>query len=55
MQSYKELYFYLFGRIADALDSFYAGNAVEGIHQLEQAQIKTEEIVMEMDIIPDEP
>ena len=39
----------------DALDCFYTGNLIQGIYILEQAHIKTEEIVMETDIIQDEP
>lgn len=53
--TYQEMYFYLYEKMADALDCFYTGNLIQGIYILEQAHIKTEEIVMETDIIQDEP
>ena len=53
--TYKEMYFYLYAQIADALDCFNAGKFNQGISVLEQAHIKTEEMAMETDIIQDEP
>ena len=42
--TYQEMYFYLYEKMADALDCFYTGNLIQGIYILEQAHIKTEEI-----------
>ena len=53
--TYREMYFYLFGRVADALTSFRKGDTIAGIYTLEEAQRKTEEMAMETDIIKDEP
>jgi hypothetical protein len=53
--TYKEMYFYLYAQMANALDCFYLGKFNQGISILEQAHIKTEEIAMETDIIKDEP
>jgi len=51
--TYREMYFYLYAQTADALELFNHGNIMMGIYTLEQAHIKTEEMAMEMDIIPD--
>ena len=32
--TYREMYFYLYGRLADALAFLYAGNIIMGIHTL---------------------
>ena len=51
--TYKEIYFYLYAQMADALDYFYIGETIQGIYTLEQAQRTTEEMSLEMDIIRD--
>ena len=53
--TYKEMYVHLYGRMADALDYFYEGNSIMGMYMIEKAMFETEEMAMEMDIIPDEP
>ena len=55
LMTYREMYFYLYRNTADALACFYAGNVIEGIYTLEQAQRETEEMALETDIIKDKP
>ena len=53
--TYKEMYFYLYGQTADALDAIYAGKMLQAVCILEQAQRKTEEMAIEKDMIQDFP
>ena len=53
--TYKELYFFLYGQMADALEYLNQGNFIMGIYTLEQAHIKAEEMAIETDIISDFP
>jgi len=52
--TYKEMYFYLYAKIADALECLKDGKIITGIYTLEQAHIKTEEMAMETDVITDQ-
>lgn len=52
--TYKEMYFYLYAQIAEALEYLNMGQLIQGIYTLEQAHRETEEMAMETDIIADE-
>lgn len=54
MHTYRELYFFLFNALTDALEELERGRIVIAIHQMKQAQQTAEERHMETDILPDE-
>ena len=54
MSSYRELYFYLFGQIADALDQLEEGNFLLAMQTLKNAHVKAEKIVMETDVMTED-
>lgn len=53
MPSYKELYFYLFAAIADAVEDLERGRVILAIRRLIAAQREAEERVLELDIVPE--
>ena len=46
--TYKEMYFSLYSKTADALEYLKEGNLIMGIYTLEQAHIETEEMAMKI-------
>ena len=54
MLTYRELYGFLYGAIADALDQLDDGNIITAIHILKNAHIAAEERVLEWDVFPDD-
>ncbi len=52
--TYRELYAFLYGAIADALDQLDSGNIITAIHILKNAHIAAEEMVLEWDVLPDD-
>lgn len=53
MHSYKELYFYLFAAIADAVEELERGQVILAVRRLIAAQREAEERVLELDIVPE--
>lgn len=53
MYSYKQLYFYLFNAMTDALEDLTHDRVVSAICRLQQAQQTAEERHMEVDILPE--
>ena len=53
--SYKELYFWLFSAMTDALTDLQCGRIVSSIHILLRAPEEAEAVHMETDILPDAP
>ena len=53
MNSYKQLYFYLFNTMTDALEDLTHDRIVTAIYRLQQAQQTAGEAHMELDIVPE--
>ena len=53
MTTYKDLYYHLFNALTDAIEELEAGRVVIAIEEMKQAQIRTEEEVLKVDIMPD--
>ena len=53
MASYKELYFQLFGALADAVEELEDGRILRATDRLIRAMREAEEQVMEQDVLPD--
>ena len=53
MASYKELYFQLFGALADAVEELEDGRILRATDRLIRALREAEEQVMEQDVLPD--
>ena len=53
--TYKDLYYHLFNTLTDAIEELEAGRVVIAIEEMKQAQIRTEEEVLKVDIMPDNP
>lgn len=53
MTSYKSLYFYLFGVIADAVEDLEHGEVILAMQRLIQAQEEAEDRVLEVDLVPE--
>lgn len=53
MTSYRELYFYLFAAMADAVEDLERGEAILGIRRLTTALQEAEDRATEMDIVPE--
>ena len=53
MNFYKQLYFYLFNTMTDALEDLTHDRIVTAIYRLQQAQQTAEEAHMELDIVPE--
>ncbi len=53
MTSYKDLYFYLFGVIADAVEDFECGETILGIQRLISALREAEDRATEIDLVPE--
>lgn len=53
MTSYKDLYFYLFGVIADAVEDFECGETILGIQRLISALREAEDRATEIDLMPE--
>ncbi len=52
--TYRELYGFLYGAIADALNQLDDGNIIAAIYILKNAHITAEEKVLEWDVLPDD-
>ncbi|MBQ7778282.1 MAG: hypothetical protein IJ396_05185 [Oscillibacter sp.] len=55
MTTYKDLYYRLFNTLTDAIEELEAGRVVIAIEEMKQAQIRAEEEVLKVDIMPDNP
>lgn len=53
MTSYKSLYFYLFGVIADAVEYLERGEVIPAMQRLIQAQEEAEDRILEIDMVPE--
>lgn len=53
--TYKDLYYRLFNTLTDAIEELEAGRVVIAIEEMKQAQIRAEEEVLKVDIMPDNP
>jgi len=54
MSSYKELYFYLFGALAQAAEYLEQGNTFLAYQSLITAQQNAEEACLEFDLLPEQ-
>ena len=54
MTSYKDLYFYLFGALANAVEHLEKGDTLLACDCLITAQQKAEEAFLEFDILPEQ-
>lgn len=53
MTSYKNLYFYLFGVIADAVEYLERGEVILAMQRLIEAQEEAEDRILEIDMVPE--
>lgn len=51
MTTYEDLYFYLFGAIAEALEDLERGEVMLAINRLVMAQQEAEDRILEVDIV----
>ena len=54
MTTYKELYFHLFNTLTDAICELEERQVVTDILRMKRAQLATDEIHLETDIIPED-